>query len=318
MYDGCSDNAVPLIGECHDYHGRPYGYVSKMITRVYDCEHWCASLPNAEHQVGYHFGRETEDIWGGCFCHYDYGHLPGPIKDAFTSDPLPGSGPVGVGSGKVGYMCFPRSSSLSPSEALKTCDETMDLLLGQTLSLGTLREIVQDLKNNGPDYMPGSCCLDTPADSSQFGYDVSIFCILLYCSLIILTLSSQYDQTQNMTCKNHGHWYYGISREACENIVGIWTRNPCHSLKQCIDDRPVNGTEEYSQSFEDFALTIVIDDAYNEDECRSARSGLSFDADYQFDTDICDEFHREMCDPSYAEQDEMVDGLSSTSTTPAL
>ena len=111
-----------------------------------------------------------------------------------------------------------------------------------------------------------------------------------------------------MECKNHGLWHFGISSDACENVVGIWTRNPCRTLKQCIDDRPVNGTEEYSQSFENFAVTIVIEDEFIEDQCRNARSGLGFDENYEFDSDICDEFHRQMCDPYYDEKDELVEG----------
>ena len=110
-----------------------------------------------------------------------------------------------------------------------------------------------------------------------------------------------------MTCNNHGHWHLGISQEACGNANGKWIRSPCRTLKKCIDDRPVNGTDGYSQSFEDFALTIVIEDATIEDQSRNARSILGYDDDYEFDTDICDEFYAQMCDPLHDELDLMGD-----------
>ena len=174
IYDGCQDKIVPLAGQCLDSVGQPYGYVSKgSITRVSTCEEFCANLPNHEYQVGYHFGRSAE--LGGCYCNYEKGYLPsqGSISEAYISDTLPGTGPVRSANGNIEYMCFPRSTSLSSLAALKTCDATMNLLVGNTTSLGTLRSIVEELKNNGPDYMPGSCCLDSAADSSEFGYEVS-------------------------------------------------------------------------------------------------------------------------------------------------
>eukprot|EP00956_Cyclotella_meneghiniana_P016363 scaffold25814_cov57-Cyclotella_meneghiniana.AAC.3 len=41
-----------------------------------------------------------------------------------------------------------------------------------------------------------------------------------------------------MKCKNKGLWHLGISDEACENAGGNWTRTPCITLKETIDERP--------------------------------------------------------------------------------
>ena len=55
------------------------------------------------------------------------------------------------------------------------CDESMSLLLGSELSLGTLKEIVDDIEENGVDRMPGSCCFDTPTtNTGYFGVDLSL------------------------------------------------------------------------------------------------------------------------------------------------
>ena len=109
----------------------------------------------------------------------------------------------------------------------------------------------------------------------------------------------QYDPLLNMTCSNKGDWHLGISREACENVGGVWTRSDCLTLKDCIDNRPEPGTEYFSASFEDFAVTLVIDNAANKDQCGAARQALGFDEDFQFDTEVCDEFKRRECDPFF-------------------
>ena len=58
--------------------------------------------------------------------------------------------------------------------AMNSCDRSMSLLLGRLLSVGTLREITAIIKAKGPEYMPGTCCMDSATNSNFFGYRVSI------------------------------------------------------------------------------------------------------------------------------------------------
>ena len=51
----------------------------------------------------------------------------------------------------------------------------MAFLLGKLTSVGSLRAIAQEVKENGPGYMPGTCCLDDAADSDWYGFNVSSF-----------------------------------------------------------------------------------------------------------------------------------------------
>ena len=99
-----------------------------------------------------------------------------------------------------------------------------------------------------------------------------------------------------MECQNKGLWHLGLSSQACENAGGSWFRLPCVELKQCIDNRPtkcLDGSSKkncvlnpaYSESFENFAQDLVIDNPSKEEQCENARQGLGFDVDYEFDTD---------------------------------
>ena len=58
---------------------------------------------------------------------------------------------------------------------MRYCDTSMNLLLGKTTSVGTLRAIVKDIKDNGNHRMPGVCCLDNAINSQYFGYNVSLY-----------------------------------------------------------------------------------------------------------------------------------------------
>ena len=88
-----------------------------------------------------------------------------------------------------------------------------------------------------------------------------------------------------MTCQNYGYWHHGLSSQACSNAKGKWFRSACLTLKECTDNRPVNGTDGYSNSFEEFARGILIDDPYDEEQCRATRSGLGYSEDHPFDTE---------------------------------
>ena len=85
-------------------------------------------------------------------------------------------------------------------QAMRTCDDSMSLLLGQDMSLGTFNSIVSEVEEKGAEYMPGeclkrgevsqiilfpyllisltnnvgTCCLDDPITSEYFGQQVSI------------------------------------------------------------------------------------------------------------------------------------------------
>lgn len=111
-----------------------------------------------------------------------------------------------------------------------------------------------------------------------------------------------------MTCSKTGPWHLGVSREACENVGGMWTRSPCLTLKECIDDRPKQGSEGFSPTFDEFASSLVIDDPTDEAQCGEARSKLGFDENFEFDTEVCDEFNQYACDPFFDGIDEEREG----------
>ena len=56
--------------------------------------------------------------------------------------------------------------------AMQACDNSMNLLLGPTTSLGRLRTIADLVTEKGQDFMPGECCLDAATNSEFFGYRV--------------------------------------------------------------------------------------------------------------------------------------------------
>lgn len=70
-------------------------------------------------------------------------------------------------------------------DVLQTCDESMAFLLGEPTSVGTLRDIAKQVNENGPEFMPGMCCLDTPSNSEWFGYYVSLLHLLSPSSAIL-------------------------------------------------------------------------------------------------------------------------------------
>ena len=61
-------------------------------------------------------------------------------------------------------------------DAMHSCDKSMSLLIGSQTSVGTLRAIAKLVEENGPEQMPGYCCMDNAANSQHFGYDVSSEC----------------------------------------------------------------------------------------------------------------------------------------------
>ena len=78
-------------------------------------------------------------------------------------------------------MSHPAIKTLDSSEnkalaklAMSSCDLSMSLLLGSTISLGTLTSIAALVSVNGTEHMPGDCCMDSPTNSYFFGYQVSI------------------------------------------------------------------------------------------------------------------------------------------------
>ncbi|KAL7521065.1 hypothetical protein ACHAWX_005756 [Stephanocyclus meneghinianus] len=176
---------------------------------------------------------------------------------------------------------------------IKTCDNSMALLLGSSTSLGTLRAIAKLVNNKGPQYMPGSCCLDDPMTSQFFG--------------------SHFD-ARTMDCQNPGPWHLGISSEACENAGGRWFRSPCVVLKECIDQRPHNSTDHFSPAFEDFAINLKILDPKDESRCREVRGALGFDSNHPFDTEVCQKFESLMCDKLFTEVDALVKDTVSSFT----
>ena len=82
--------------------------------------------------------------------------------------------------------------------------------------------------------------------------------------------------------------------------------SPCYTLQTCINDRPSNGTQGYTSSFENFAQGIAITDPANETQCGNARQQLGFKSDYPFDVDVCRAFVEQECSTLWLS----VDGLA--------
>ncbi|EJK46009.1 hypothetical protein THAOC_35347, partial [Thalassiosira oceanica] len=190
---------------------------------------------------------------------------------------------------------------------LQTCDDSMSLLLGDMTSLGTLQEIngaIQDHELGPEKAMPGSCCLDDPSTSEWFGYYYA---------------TSVTYEGKPMECQNTGPWHLGISEEACSNAGGRWFPSPCFTLQTCINDRPANGTQGYSPSFEQFASRITITDPSNTTQCNNARQQLGYAPDYPFDVDVCRTFYEQECSTLWLSVDGLAGNWSSKGeqTTPA-
>lgn len=108
-----------------------------------------------------------------------------------------------------------------------------------------------------------------------------------------------------MDCVNKGDFHLRISREACENVGGIWNRSPCLTLRDCIDARPKEKEDEgFSESFESFAQNLIIYDPADEEQCENTRRGLGYDENYPYDTEVCDQFNKYLCDPFFDEVDD--------------
>ena len=58
------------------------------------------------------------------------------------------------------------------SKAIQSCDASMSFLIGSSLSVGSLGNLVKAIETDGPDKMPGLCCLDKATDSQFLGHDV--------------------------------------------------------------------------------------------------------------------------------------------------
>ena len=108
------------------------------------------------------------------------------------------------------------------------------------------------------------------------------------------------------------YWFEFVMRNINFNfIVSLrWFRSPCVTLKECIDQRPENGTDHFSPSFEDFAMKLVIEDASNEARCEEVREELGFQKDHPFDTEVCKKFNDYMCDQFFTGVDDLIEDLA--------
>ena len=64
-------------------------------------------------------------------------------------------------------------------EAMRICDESMSFLVGSQLSVGTLKSIADSIQEDGPERMPGYCCMDVATNSEFWGYNVRR--LMVYC-----------------------------------------------------------------------------------------------------------------------------------------
>jgi len=168
-------------------------------------------------------------------------------------------------------------------EAMRICDKSMSFLLGGQLSVGTLKEIVKSIEEDGPGRMPGYCCMDNALNSEFFGYN----------------FDPKIEMTdESMECQNKGPWHLGISDEACENAGGKWFRSPCLTLKDAIDNRPSR-----------FDLQNPIDGTCQDNLNRLETAVVSTSMDhkdfpFEVTLDGCHEFCRSL--PDYSKQVSMM------------
>ena len=77
--------------------------------------------------------------------------------------------------GEVTQPCYSCLTDNKVGEmAVGYCDQSLTLLAGLDVSAGEIHQIAVDIKDNGPERMPGSCCLDTPGNSEYPGVPVSL------------------------------------------------------------------------------------------------------------------------------------------------
>jgi hypothetical protein len=89
----------------------------------------------------------SNQTWNPVFADvgHDYGLVPGFPGDVVSFD---------------AKQCL--SSTLDQhiaQNAMRSCDESMSLLVGSELSVGTLKAIVDSVNKDGPSRMPGYCCM---------------------------------------------------------------------------------------------------------------------------------------------------------------
>ena len=72
--------------------------------------------------------------------------------------------------------------------AMHSCDESMSLMIGSQASVGRLKAIADIIEGEGPERMPGYCCMDDATNSAFFGFDVSCPNCQgpLYCRILLL------------------------------------------------------------------------------------------------------------------------------------
>ena len=76
--------------------------------------------------------------------------------------------------GTVGPSCLTSTQDLELAmSAMRSCDASMSLLIGQHTSLGTFKASVDLIVAHGAGRMSGYCCMDTAINSDFFGYSVS-------------------------------------------------------------------------------------------------------------------------------------------------
>ena len=91
-----------------------------------------------------------------------------------------------------------------------------------------------------------------------------------------------------MTCQNLGPWHSWLTPEACSFANGVWVRNPCILLQECISSRPKQGDSTYNEQFEQWVNEndLEIYNPGDESQCSQARVALGYEDPYLDDSQV--------------------------------
>ena len=155
--------------------------------------------------------------------------------------------------------------------------------------------------------------MDTPDNEEYFGSTVSVVVsnrLLLSTLTYLVSLKYNPVRYRNMTCQNDGPLHTWLSPEPCSSANGLWFRNPCYTLQECIADRPAKEDPDFNEQFEDWVQDEELDiyNTHDQEQCSQTRVALGYDENYLDDKAVCETFKEIKCDPFYDDLAFLADG----------